>query len=283
MKKILLGVIVLSSLVAIVVVVRSIVPNTEVVIAETAAPDVLDASFVIDGKKFALVDGKAEVASGPGSAVKETVSIFGEPVYADLDSDGDDDVAVLLVHNGGGSGTFYYAALVMRDGTVYKATNAMYLGDRIAPQTVEVRDGRAVFNYAERRSDEPMTALPSIGKSVWVHYDKESHTIGEWVSDFEGESDFTERFSARVDRVDVVFEQKDFKSYRLITNGAVREGELNTERGFEDDQDATVYVLNWQKPEAQQMLYVRFTNEPTKLYLLDSDRKVITGSVLTKQ
>jgi hypothetical protein len=159
----------------------------------------------------------------------------------------------------------------------------MYLGDRIAPQTLEVRDGRAVFNYAERRGDEPMSAQPSIGKSVWVHYDKGSNSIGEWVSDFEGESDYTERYSARIDRVDVVFQQKDYTSYRLITNGAVREGELNTERGFEDDPDATVYVLNWQKPEAQQMLYVRFTVEPTKLYLLDSERRVVKGSVLTKE
>lgn len=279
----LIGVLVLSSLVAIVVVVRSIVPGTEVVVAETASPDVLDATFVIDGKEFVLVDGKAELESASSSASKETLSVFGEPIYADLDTDGDGDAAVLLVHDGGGSGSFYYAALALLDGSTYKATNTMFLGDRIAPQTVEVRDGRAVFNYAERKSDEPMSTQPSVGKSVWVHYDRESNSIGEWVSDFEGESDYTERFSARIDRVDVVFEQKDYTSYRLVTNGFVREGELNTERGFEDDLDATVYVLNWQKPEAQQMLYVRFTDEPTLLYLLDSDRKVITGSVLTKE
>ena len=91
----------------------------------------------------------------------------------------------------------------------------------------------------------------------------------------------TERYQARVDRVDVVFEHFDYTRYRLTTNELVRMGELNTERGFEDDIDATVYVLNWQQPEGEQMRYVRLTAEPGRLYLLDSEQKIITGSVLS--
>lgn len=90
----------------------------------------------------------------------------------------------------------------------------------------------------------------------------------------------TERYAARVDRVDVVFEHKDYTTYRLQTNGLVRTGELNTERGFKDDVDATVYVLNWQKPEGEQVRYVRLTSEPTKLYVLDSNQEIIQGSPL---
>lgn len=95
--------------------------------------------------------------------------------------------------------------------------------------------------------------------------------------------EFTERYAARVDRVNVVFEHKDYTSYRLTTNELVREGELNTERGFEDDIDATVYVLNWQKPEGEQMYYVRLTAEPNRLYALDGDRKILRGSALILQ
>ena len=93
--------------------------------------------------------------------------------------------------------------------------------------------------------------------------------------------EFTERYAARVDRVNVVFEHKDYTRYRLTTNELVREGELNTERGFEDDIDATVYVLNWQKPEGEQMYYVRLTAEPNRLYALDGERKILRGSALT--
>lgn len=91
----------------------------------------------------------------------------------------------------------------------------------------------------------------------------------------------TERYSARVDRVNVVFEHYDYTSYRLTTNGLVREGELNTERGFEADIDATVFVLNWQKPEGEQMRYVRLSTDPTHLYFIDSEQKIVMGSVLT--
>lgn len=252
--------------------------EVEVVVGE---PSVLDTPFIIDGNEFALVNGVAEIEAAPGSASKETLSIFGAPIYGDFDNDGDEDAAVLLQQTSGGSGVFYYAALALFDGTKYVSTNAMFLGDRIAPQTIEIQEGRAVFNYADRKAGEPMTEQPSVGKSVWVHYDVTNNEIGEWVKDFEGEANFTERYSARVDRVDVVFEQKDYTSYRLTTNGLVREGELNTERGFGDDPDATVYVLNWQKPEGERVYYVRLTSEPTKLYVLDSNREIITGSALT--
>lgn len=90
----------------------------------------------------------------------------------------------------------------------------------------------------------------------------------------------TERYSARVDRVDVVFEHRDYTKYRLTTNDLVREGALNTERGYGDDPDATVYVLNWQQPEGEQIRYVRFTAEPGRVYVLDGNGEPIPGSAL---
>ncbi len=119
------------------------------------------------------------------------------------------------------------------------------------------------YIYHEKQAPAPDSAVVS----------KETPTLEEVV--------FTERYSARVDRVSVVFEHKDYTRYRLTTNELVREGELNTERGFEDDVDATVYVLNWQQPESEQMLYVRLTAEPDRLYALDSERKILQGSALT--
>jgi len=98
---------------------------------------------------------------------------------------------------------------------------------------------------------------------------------------FNESEDYTERYSALVDRVAVIFEHKNYTEYRLTTNGLVREGDLNTERGFGTDIDATVYVLNWQEPEAEQMYFVRLTNEPFKLYALDSNRNILKGSALT--
>jgi hypothetical protein len=91
----------------------------------------------------------------------------------------------------------------------------------------------------------------------------------------------TERYIARPDRVKVVFEQWDYTRFRLQTNDVVLEGELNTERGYGDDLDATVYILNWMKPANEQILYVRLTAEPGYLYELDKYRNIINSVRLT--
>lgn len=149
---------------------------------------VLNIAYNVDGNTYNLVNGKAELAIENSSA-KNTLSIFGEPVYGDLDKDGDDDAAILLVYNTGGSGTFYYASLVINNDGKYLATNTMLLGDRIAPQTVEIQDGHALYNIMQRNITDPMTTPPSIGKSIWIYYNTQDNTIGEWVKDFEGEID----------------------------------------------------------------------------------------------
>lgn len=159
-------------------------------ITSTSTPlsDVKNSSYKIDEELFTLKNGTVSKELAPGSASKQTVSIFGEPVYGDLNKDGVKDAAVMLASNSGGSGTFYYAVLAIATGSSYTTTNSLLLGDRIAPQTVEIQDGRAIYNYAERRATDPMTTQPSMGKSLYIHYDATTGTIGEFVKNFEGEA-----------------------------------------------------------------------------------------------
>lgn len=152
-------------------------------------PSLKNIPVVIGGDTFNLVNGRAEIEAAPGSAAKNTLTLFGEPVMGDLDGDGDQDAALLFANNPGGSGTFYYAVLAINNVGVYKSTDAMFLGDRIAPQTVEIQNGRAVYNFAERKSGESFAIQPSVGKSVWVNYDAKTNQIGELVQNFEGEAD----------------------------------------------------------------------------------------------
>lgn len=138
-------------------------------------------TYVIDGISYPLINGKAEILSDSSSASLDTLSIFGEPVKGDLNDDGIDDSAVLLMRTTGGSGTFYYAALAVSSNGEYKSTNALFLGDRIAPQTIEITGGRAVFNYAVRKENEPMTTPPSIGKSFWIQLNSQKNEISEFI------------------------------------------------------------------------------------------------------
>jgi copper homeostasis protein (lipoprotein) len=48
---------------------------------------------------------------------------------------------------------------------------------------------------------------------------------------------------------------------------------LNTERGYEKDPDATVYILNWDKPENEQWIFVRETGNDSTIFEIGTNRK----------
>lgn len=129
--------------------------------------DYKNTSYTIDGQVVALVNGISKTEATQGVALKIITTYFGNEALGDFDGDGDTDIAFLLTQSTGGSGTFYYfvAALNTKDG--YVGTNAVLLGDRIAPQTTDFRDGELIVNYADRMIDEPMSARPSVGVSKY--------------------------------------------------------------------------------------------------------------------
>lgn len=144
-----------------------VVSPTQVETVATTSPE--NATYLIDNEAYTLRGGKTEKEAAPNSAAKITTELFGAPVYGDLNNDGIDDAAVLLVQNSGGSGTFYYAAVAVGSTTgSYSGTNAIFLGDRIAPQTTEIRNGVLIVNYADRKVGEPMSARPSVGVSKYI-------------------------------------------------------------------------------------------------------------------
>jgi len=51
---------------------------------------------------------------------------------------------------------------------------------------------------------------------------------------------------------------------------------LNTERGYEKDENATVYILNSDKPEGQQMYFVRETGNDSTIFEIKKNRKRFT-------
>jgi heat shock protein HslJ len=138
-------------------------------------------AYTIDGQTYMLFRGYAERETVPGSASKSTISVFGQPSYGDIDGDGDDDAVVILVNDTGGSGVFYYVALAVNIDAEYFGTDTMLLGDRIAPQTYSIEKNRAIVNYTDRAPDEPLSAEPSEGKSLYLQYDPDTLKLIEAV------------------------------------------------------------------------------------------------------
>jgi hypothetical protein len=88
---------------------------------------------------------------------------FGNEVRGDFDNNEREDVAFIYTDSPGGSGTFYYVIAAMGSSTGFVDTNSILLGDRIAPQSTEYKDGKIVVNYADRKATDPMTTKPSVG------------------------------------------------------------------------------------------------------------------------
>jgi hypothetical protein len=136
--------------------------------ADVAAADPLNAAYVIDDQMLRLRAGRHQAPAAPGSATLRTTTVFGKPAFGDLDDDGRPDAALLLVQQSGGSGVFFYVAAALNRSDGYHGTNGVLLGDRIAPQSITIRHGVVMANFADRRADEPMVAKPSIGKTTYL-------------------------------------------------------------------------------------------------------------------
>lgn len=168
-------------------------------ITETVLPqDYKNATYIIAGQPVTLTNGLSEIETASSSATKIITRYFGNEVKHDLNDDGLEDVAFILTQETGGSGTFFYFVAALNTSDGYIGSEAVFLGDRIAPQTTEIDEGITsvgtnrqnviVVNYTIRLPDEPFTTQPSVGKSVWLKLDPITMQFAEVAQNFEGES-----------------------------------------------------------------------------------------------
>lgn len=174
---------------------RYLVFHSENQSAESAVvpADYKHAEYLIEGKRIDLAGGLSDAEAFPGSASRIVTRYFGNELKTDLDGNGREDVVFIVTHEQGGSGTFFYVVAALNTTTGYLGSDGYLLGDRITPQTTEVsrnpRHNRVVVvNYADRKPGEPMTAPPSVGKSVYLKLNPETVRWAIVAPDFEGES-----------------------------------------------------------------------------------------------
>lgn len=153
--------------------------------------DLKNGTYSVNGEAVTLKNGISEVAI-PNSSAKVVTRYFGNELKTDLNGDGREDTFFLLTQETGGSGVFYYAVGALGTESGYVGTQALLIGDRIAPQSTTKGEGSiVVVNYAIRKPGEAFTAAPSVGKSLWLKLDTKTMQFGEVVQDFEGEANPT--------------------------------------------------------------------------------------------
>jgi hypothetical protein len=108
-----------------------------------------------------LINGAYQGDLSVGSSAELTVTLGEMITLGDLDDDGTEDAAVILIVDPGGSGTFYYlAAVVDEDGKPKNVTSTL-LGDRVQVKSVSIRSGKIVVNMISQGPGDPM-CCPSL-------------------------------------------------------------------------------------------------------------------------
>ena len=142
---------------------RQIKPEEEIIVK-----DPLNMSYIIENEAVELVNGYSEIEIVPGSASKKITQVWKDPFYLDINGDYEKDAVLILTQQTGGSGTFYYLAIAIKEGEKYKGTNAIFLGDRIEPKEITVKEDVIVVNYLDRKDNEAMAESPTVEKIKYI-------------------------------------------------------------------------------------------------------------------
>lgn len=137
--------------------------------------DPRSASYEMDGMTVTLSNGHAD-SDIPGSSARIVTDVWTVSDAGDLDGIGGEDKAVILTQTTGGSGTFYYLAAVLAGSS--RGTNALFIGDRIAPQNVSIENGQVLVNYADRNPGESFAVQPSRGVTLYAFIENSRLSVG---------------------------------------------------------------------------------------------------------
>lgn len=141
------------------------IPTTGTSTAQTstlaAHPDPKNASFQFEDSAVQLKDGVNQTPV-EGSAMVERTELADVVGYGDLNNDSKEDTGVILIQSGGGTGIFFYVAGFASSPTGYKGTNALFLGDRISPKSITIKNGLMTVTYLDRKETDPFSTEPTI-------------------------------------------------------------------------------------------------------------------------
>ncbi len=124
-------------------------------------PDPKNATFQFEDSAVTLKNGSNQTPV-PDSAMVEQTDLSDVVGYGDLNNDSKEDTGVILVQSGGGTGVFSYVAGYISSPTGYKGTNTLFLGDRISPKSVVVKNGVMTVTYLDRKPTDPFSTDPTI-------------------------------------------------------------------------------------------------------------------------
>jgi len=114
------------------------------------------ATYIIEGQEVTLVNGfkKEQV---PGFATTRTTQVFEGPFWGDVDADQDNDGVLIIAQTMEWGAPSYYLVLALREGDTYQGSEALFLGDRIDPQVLDIKNGVIAIRYSDGSEETQVT------------------------------------------------------------------------------------------------------------------------------
>lgn len=149
--------------------------SNEVVVEIQAPADPANAGYYIDGILYTLVNGSLEQAIDDSETLNN-FKLLEFKASGDINTDGTDDTAVVLINDAGGSGTFYYIG-ILTSGPNPVVENTSFLGDRIEVKGMEFVDGKFEVTYLDRDVETSFDNPPTIEITGIAEFDAENSTF----------------------------------------------------------------------------------------------------------
>ena len=103
-----------------------------------------------------LHDGIYKEKIVPGSSTELMVTLSDKMAFGDLNGDGKEDAAVILVTDPGGSGTFLYLAAVINQNGSPNNVASQLLGDRVKVKSLSIRSGEITVEVIKHGPGDPL-------------------------------------------------------------------------------------------------------------------------------
>jgi hypothetical protein len=129
---------------------------------DTTHPDPSNATFQFEDGPLTLKNGTVTTNVTPNGELTLETDLTNTIAYGDLNGDGKNDAAFLLVQTSSGTGVFFNVAAYVSGLVTYKGTNAVFLGDRIIPKSIAIANGIITVTYLDRTASEAMTDDPTL-------------------------------------------------------------------------------------------------------------------------
>ena len=108
-----------------------------------------------DKGKIKLSDGMYKEKIAPDSATELVIKLSDKMAFGDLNGDGVEDAAVILVSDPGGSGTFYDLAAVINSNGNPQHAASVFLGDRVKVEGVSIKSGKIMVKMVTHDRTDP--------------------------------------------------------------------------------------------------------------------------------